>query len=135
VQVEALRRGAPPSKESYRLWKGRVPRGSVELPLTGVHFFPMRTNTCVFMCLNSVRARRSGPKKNKELKKRLGSNRALWSYRYCVIRSATEAALLKLYQRVIFSLNLYTENSGYYFPQSTLIKISGLAMASSSVYS
>jgi hypothetical protein len=40
---------------------GTVLRGSVELPLAGVHFFPMRTNTCLFMCLNSVRARRSGP--------------------------------------------------------------------------
>jgi hypothetical protein len=40
---------------------GRVLRGSVELPLAGVHFFPMRTNICLFMCLNSVRARRSGP--------------------------------------------------------------------------
>jgi hypothetical protein len=25
----------------------RVLRGSVELPLAGVHFFPMRTNTCL----------------------------------------------------------------------------------------
>jgi hypothetical protein len=25
---------------------GRVLRGSVELPLAGVHFFPMRTNMC-----------------------------------------------------------------------------------------
>jgi hypothetical protein len=39
---------------------GRVLRGSVELPLAGVHFFPMRTNTGLFMCLNFVRARRSG---------------------------------------------------------------------------
>jgi hypothetical protein len=40
---------------------GCVLRGSVELPLAGVHFFPMRTTTCFFMCLNLVRARRSGP--------------------------------------------------------------------------
>jgi hypothetical protein len=39
----------------------RVLRGSVELSFAGVHFFPMRTNTCFFLCLNSVRARRSGP--------------------------------------------------------------------------
>jgi hypothetical protein len=35
---------------------GTVLRGSVDFPLAGVHFFPMRKNTCVFMCLNSVRA-------------------------------------------------------------------------------
>jgi hypothetical protein len=36
-----------------------VLRGNVDLPLEGVHFFPMRTNTCFFMCLTSVRARRT----------------------------------------------------------------------------
>jgi hypothetical protein len=46
---------------SVRAVLGRVLRGSVELPLSGVHFFPMWTNTCLFMCLNSVRARRSDP--------------------------------------------------------------------------
>jgi hypothetical protein len=44
----------------HRPLQGTVLRGSVELPLAGVYFFLMRTNTCLFMCLNSVRARRSG---------------------------------------------------------------------------
>jgi hypothetical protein len=39
---------------------GRVLCGSVELPLASVNFFHMRTNTYLFMCLNSVRERRSG---------------------------------------------------------------------------
>lgn len=37
-----------------------VLRGSVKLPLVGVHFFSMRTNICLFTCFNSLRARRSG---------------------------------------------------------------------------
>jgi hypothetical protein len=39
---------------------GRVLRGSAELPLAGVNFLNVRTHRCLFTCLNSVRARRSG---------------------------------------------------------------------------
>jgi hypothetical protein len=47
----------PASKRSKTVHAlGTVLCGSVELPLAGVHFFPMQTNTCLFMCLNSVRA-------------------------------------------------------------------------------
>jgi hypothetical protein len=48
------------SKRRVFIFLGTVLRGSVELPLAGVNFFPMRTNTCFFICLNLERARRRG---------------------------------------------------------------------------